>query len=228
MIKERILELLKNQNINKEVFFSKIGMTSANFRGSAKERPINSNAIENIFSEIPNLNLEWLLTGKGEMLIEEKATIVEEEEIQYRLGKPLHLPIGKTELIPFYEVDFVAGGLETFDTETITPEYYMDIPQFSGCKAFRAYSDSMENLIKSGATLFGKKIDNWQEHLEYGQIYGIITTDGRRYLKYIRRAQNSNEYFLLRSENQNYDDFDMPKKSIRSIWLIDGWINRRT
>ena len=43
-------------------------MTSANFRGNAKKTPLNSTAIENILSEIPDLNTEWLLTGKGEML----------------------------------------------------------------------------------------------------------------------------------------------------------------
>ncbi len=132
-------------------------------------------------------------------------------------------------LIPFYNVDFAAGGdVMMFDDGSVTPAYYMDIPEFYGCTAFRAYSDSMEKLIKSGNILFGTKEVSWLEHLEYGQIYGIICTDGRRYLKYIRRAENHKEYLLLRSENKDYDDFEIPKNLIRSIWLIHGWLNRRT
>ncbi len=69
MIKERILQFIDYKGVVKERFYEKIGMTSANFRGKAKETPINSTAIENILSEFPDLNLEWLITGKGEMIL---------------------------------------------------------------------------------------------------------------------------------------------------------------
>lgn len=76
MIKERVIKLLEFKGIPKEKFYEKIGVTSANFRGNAKKTPLNSTAIENILSEIPDLNLEWLLTGDGSMLkSEEKSPI---------------------------------------------------------------------------------------------------------------------------------------------------------
>ena len=68
MIKSRIIQLIENKKLPKELFYSKIGMTSASFRGKARLTPINSSAIENILSEVPDLSLEWLITGKGEML----------------------------------------------------------------------------------------------------------------------------------------------------------------
>ena len=68
MIKDRIIKLLDYKKIAKEDFFIKIGMTSANFRGSARKTPLNSNAIENILAEIPDVNPNWLLTGKPPML----------------------------------------------------------------------------------------------------------------------------------------------------------------
>ena len=68
MIKERIIQLIENKGIAKEEFYVKIGMTSASFRGSAKYTPLNSTAIENIISLIPDVNTDWLLTGKGDML----------------------------------------------------------------------------------------------------------------------------------------------------------------
>lgn len=133
-------------------------------------------------------------------------------------------------LIPFYNADFIAGNAEQFyDDAIIYPEYYMDVPEFSGCTAFRAYSDSMEKLIRSGSILFGVKIEDWQSHIEYGQIYGITTTDKRRYLKYIRKsAEDHKKYFLLKSENDDYDDFELPKEKIKNIWLIEGWLDKRT
>lgn len=132
-------------------------------------------------------------------------------------------------LIPYYEVDFMAGSSMEFYEEAITPAYYMDIPEFRGCTAFRAYADSMEELITSGNILFATKIEDWESHLEYGQIYGITMKDNRRYLKFIRRfKENPKDYFLLKSQNVNYDEFEIPKNKIKNIWLIEGWMNRRT
>lgn len=140
-------------------------------------------------------------------------------------GKNKKKPAG---LIPFYNADFIAGNAELYyDDETIYPEYYMDVPEFSGSTAFRAYGDSMEPRIKSGNILFGKKLENWMSHVEYGQIYGITCKDGVRYLKYIRKHENK-EYFLLKSANPDYDDMDIPKSDIKNVWLINGWIDKRT
>jgi len=135
----------------------------------------------------------------------------------------------KNELVPFYDVDFIAGGLESFNDTTVSPSYYFDIPEFSGCKAFKSYNDSMEPMIKSGMTLFGKRVQDWNEHLEYGQVYGIVCEDGRKYLKYIRKNKpDSERKFLLTSENSDmYDEFTIPKKAIKSIWLIHGWFTKR-
>lgn len=66
-IKERVIQFIENKKIKKGEFFDKIGMTSANFRGDAKNTPLNSTAIENIISIFPEINLRWLMTGVGEM-----------------------------------------------------------------------------------------------------------------------------------------------------------------
>lgn len=132
-------------------------------------------------------------------------------------------------LVKFYDTDFAAGDIEFYDdTNSITPAYEMDIPEFAGCTAFRTYGDSMEPAIKSGSILFGTMVVDWESHLEYGQIYGIVCSDKRKYLKYIRKDKdNPKTNFLLRSENKEYDDFELPKNKIKSIWLIHGWINKR-
>lgn len=126
--------------------------------------------------------------------------------------------------VAYYDVDFTAGeGFASMVSEH-RPTYNMDIPGFGGCIAFNVYGDSMEPRLKSGSVVFGRKIEEWREHLEYGQVYGIVMKDERRYLKYIRKAENHKTEFLLRSENTCYDDFEIPKKSIHNIWLIEGWM----
>ena len=64
-IKERVVEIAKKQSISQERFFHSIGMTSANFRGKAKDTPLNSKAIVNIITKYPEVDLYWLLMGES-------------------------------------------------------------------------------------------------------------------------------------------------------------------
>ena len=73
-IKQRVLQIIDCYKISKEKFFNSIDMTSANFRGNAKNSLLNSNAIENIITIYPDINPTWLLTGKGEMLDSQPVT----------------------------------------------------------------------------------------------------------------------------------------------------------
>lgn len=68
MIKDRMIEFIDSKSIVKERFYEMIGMTSANFRGPARNSPINSNAIKKMIEKFPELNLHWLITGEGEMI----------------------------------------------------------------------------------------------------------------------------------------------------------------
>jgi hypothetical protein len=80
MIKERVIEIADYKGITKEKFFEILGMTSANFRGSARNTPLNSNAIENILSKFPEISPDWLLTGSGPMLRPEPKNLTQETE----------------------------------------------------------------------------------------------------------------------------------------------------
>lgn len=147
----------------------------------------------------------------------------EESQITRTSSKSIRKNHESAELIPYYDIDFVAGSsIEFIEDGNITPEYYMDIPEFRGCKAFRAYSDSMEPLIKSGNVLFAKKITEWKIHLEYGQIYGVVMSDKRRYLKYIRKfKEDAKGFFQLVSANVQYDEFEVPKNKIHSLSALN-------
>ncbi len=79
-IKERILFCAKNQGVSIEKFLESIGMTYGSFKGKAKKGSLNSDAIAEIYTIYPNISLEWLLTGNGEMKKNEKTTKVDERD----------------------------------------------------------------------------------------------------------------------------------------------------
>lgn len=79
-IKERIIELAKNEGFTMEIFFQKIGMSYGNFKGKSKLTPINSDAIANISTIIPNVNFEWLITGNGPMIKENAPSALPDQD----------------------------------------------------------------------------------------------------------------------------------------------------
>lgn len=67
-IKENILYYIDNQNIKKEDFYKKTGISASNFKGPGLKSEIGGDKIVKILSIYDNISSEWLLTGQGEML----------------------------------------------------------------------------------------------------------------------------------------------------------------
>jgi hypothetical protein len=65
MITKRIIEILKNKGITKYKFCKDLGLSNGFLD---KPREIATNTYANILEYFPDINPEWLLTGKGEML----------------------------------------------------------------------------------------------------------------------------------------------------------------
>jgi hypothetical protein len=69
-IKERVVQYARKQPMSLEKFFRSINMSSANFRGKAKDSPLNSKTIANIITKYPDIDLYWLLLGERKGSVE--------------------------------------------------------------------------------------------------------------------------------------------------------------
>lgn len=67
-IKERILQIADYKNVKRGDFIESLGQSYNNYRGRSKESPPSSEVIAEISTKYPDINLIWLLTGKGEMI----------------------------------------------------------------------------------------------------------------------------------------------------------------
>jgi phage repressor protein C with HTH and peptisase S24 domain len=198
-----------------------------------KRQGVTSEILQRLF-DVHNVRYEYIFEGekpifKGDFPLADTTDNmhVSESNLVYSGSKlPNGSKNGDKALVPFYDVDFAAGSVAFYDDPNQAKvAYKMDIPDFTGCIAFRAYGDSMMPLITSGSMVFATKVDNWSEHLEYGRIYSIVCNDGYKYMKYVRRHRKKpNDLYVLHSENEAYDDFDLKKEAIRNIWLIHGWV----
>ena len=68
-IKERILQISEAKGVTKENFFSRLDVTYATFRGSAKNGAINFDVLEKLFTLYPDVNPRWVHLGEGEMFL---------------------------------------------------------------------------------------------------------------------------------------------------------------
>ncbi|MBR1644289.1 MAG: hypothetical protein IJ684_02830 [Bacteroidales bacterium] len=76
-IKMRLLEYAEKQHIPKYKFYEKISVPQSNFGGKSMESSLSSAKITEILITIPDLNPDWLLLGKGEMLRGESSSITD-------------------------------------------------------------------------------------------------------------------------------------------------------
>jgi phage repressor protein C with HTH and peptisase S24 domain len=221
-IKERILYIIEYHNDTKEDFFKKIGMTYGNFKGSAKKTPINSDAIVNILSIYKDINPEWLLTGKGEML-------KKEYDIQMIHNPPYHEPLSDEE-INLYDIDAAANLQTIFSNSQQNIIGKIKIPNLPRCDgAIYIRGDSMYPLLKSGDIIIFREVHNF-DNITFGEMYLIdFSMDGDDYLvvKYINRSEKEG-YIKLVSYNPHFDPMDIPISSIRAIALVKASIRLNT
>lgn len=218
MIKERIIKLIEYKGIPKEEFYIKIGMTSASFRGNAKKTPLNSNAIENILSIIPDVNAEWLITGKGSMLKENSSDTQAIEKPYFSVSQ-----FKQRGYAPYYSDLLVSAG--QFDLMNIEqreePESWIKFPGIEVDSWFPVVGCSMEPKIYAGDIVGVKQLDSW-ELLDPDKTYLIITHDDRM-IKHLETDNGDNS--ILWAVSENYKRFKITKGDIIRIFRV-VWAGR--
>lgn len=206
MIKDRVIQVIENKGIKKGEFYNKIGMTSANFRGSAKRSPLNSNAIENILSEIEDINPRWLITGEGQMFIGSPQELHESES-----GLPL---------IPVHAMaGFGTGDNQVMDYDTVKYK----VPEFTELNAefmIRVKGSSMYPKYNSGDLLACKKIT--MSFFQWNKVY-VLDTEQGALIKRIKPSKD-NDFIQCVSDNENYAPFDLPKCEVNALAIVLGVI----
>lgn len=127
---------------------------------------------------------------------------------------------------PYYDIDATCGHQNRdidFATENIVG--YIDLPYINKeSKIIRANGDSMEPRIHNGDMVVIREIHDWSD-VFYGQIY-LVLMDEYRMIKYIRKYEEDEENFvILRSENENYDDIKLHRSKIRKLFIVEHIIS---
>lgn len=182
--------------------------------GKAKRggKAMNSTNIEKILLCYPDLNPEWLLTGRGNMLrdsqelTDEESTInMVEEGGETRPRIPLDAAAGTLSVI---SSSVSESECERLPLITRFPEYDFTI---------MVKGDSMEPEFHSGDEIACKFIRD-SSFIQWGRPHILDTYQG----VVLKRIYNRKESILCKSDNASYEDFEIPKEDIYRIALVVG------
>lgn len=214
-IKERFDSFIRYKGLSRRKFQDAIGVSNSYIQNISKG--ISNDVLNRISIQYPELNTNWLLTGIGEMLQSaernEKSISVPQTAVSTKQRKGALI----------YDIDATCGlsgrDIEFTDEKVIGS---IDAPEINpDSKIIFATGDSMLPLIASGDRIVIRKIESW-DYFNYGQVYLIITNEYRLIKRVRRHPKDSDNLILLRSENSDYDDIDLPKREIIHLFIVEN------
>lgn len=215
----RIKQLMNSLGIKQAVFAERIGVDPSNFSKHLNGKlPLSENLYNKIVVNL-GVSKEWLMTGEGEMWSQAQAS---------NQLSTITVPAGKISLnnsrgAYVYDLDVTAGGMtreRMFADEQIVGTINMPAVH-PDCCIVRVSGDSMSPVIGNGDLIAIREVHN-PNLIFWGQIY-VVVLDDYRMVKYIRRHSDPQQV-ILRSENEQYDDIEVAKDDIRSLFLVENII----
>ncbi len=220
-ISERLKQVIDYLGFTKNEFAKKLGYNRSQviydiIKGKSKPSYDFFFRFKNTgFSE--KINTDWLITGEGEML---------RSGADERPASMVPAPEGKG--IPFVDTTAIAGfGNHAFAIDQKDIKEYYHIPAWKNNRVdfiIEVYGDSMEPEIKAG-DIVGATILRESNFIQYGKPHIIATREQGILVKRIFPGTTENT-LLMRSDNKDYKDFEVPKDDITGIALIVGLIRR--
>lgn len=226
---------------NKSQFAKRLGVSA---QGLSTWLSRNTFDTELIYSKCENVNPEWLLTGKGNMLKEQgrqNASIYSSSINTERTPTIKQLPIGEIphtpEAIPFAEaarnglnpIPLVTtrvaagfGGADFTIEEADIKDYYV-IPKFKNCHVdfmIEITGLSMYPHFNSGDVIACSILRNTQ-FLQWNKCHVIATREQGMLVKRIMPGDDK-EHLRAISDNKDYPPFEIPVDEITGIAVVIG------
>jgi phage repressor protein C with HTH and peptisase S24 domain len=156
----------------------------------AAGKGLHSDTIATIVQRFPELDADWLLTGKGRMMRHDTSTKVD-------------IPTAEGNIIALRSK--VAAGLlkHQGQREFLDKQPRMALPgerfRGGGLLAIQVTGDSMEPTILDGDWLVVRKCDSPKEQVRPGQVYVVVTAEGASAKRL--RVDFAEEMILCESDN---------------------------
>jgi hypothetical protein len=208
--KDRILQFIEYKGISKNKFYNETGISNGILD---KKSGLSMDTIEKFYSTYPEINPEWLLTGKGEML-KSGNTNTETSKEESVKG------------IPLVNATAIGGyGNNVFSFEERDVKDYYVIPKFKHKQVdfmIEVEGSSMYPKYNSGDVVACRIIKE-RNFIQWNKTHVIATREQGIIIKRIKPSDAPNSLLMV-SDNESYDPFNVPEEEIEGLAIVVGVI----
>ena len=226
MVSERIGQYIAKKGVSYYAFENSIGASRGSISKAVKEgKSMGSQVLAKILSVYTDLNPVWLLTGAGEIFIDNPEILRNKKIETFRLKTDYEI---ESQQIPLYDIEAIAGLVPLFqDGKSQSPVDHISIPHLPKCDgAVYVTGDSMYPLLKSGDIVLYKEIHDVANEIFWGEMYLLgIDMSGEEYItvKYIQKSEIPGCVRLV-SQNKHHQDKDVEMSKIKALALVKASI----
>ena len=230
---DRIKQYIENKGLNNSSFEKKIGLSNGYIGTQLKRNAsLGEDIMNKILDNCLDINPAWLLTGKGEMLIEKKKEDPLKEAERLELINKYTEKLRKEEggLIeqryPLVNATAIGGfGNSKFAIEERDVKDYYVIPKFKHKQIdfmIEVEGSSMYPKYNSGDVV-ACRIINEKNFIQWNKTHVVATRDQGIIIKRIKPG-TSESVFRMVSDNKDYDPFEIHTDDISGVALVVGVI----
>lgn len=208
---ERVKSVISYKGISASAFAERINFNQSNLSKILRgDREVNGNLINAICLTFPEIDGEWLLTGKGDMLKKNEA-------------KPVTPYVSESLVyLDYVPVSIMASFIESlYDTVYVSDKYGV-IPEDGetlDCDniVFQVQGNSMMPTIPDGAKILARRISEGKWENASGVVVVVYgkTLTVKRILKNSLFTENR---LTLKADNPTYGQVDISRSEIRGMW----------
>lgn len=222
-IKQRILQFADNLGISKRKFYEEIGVS----RGTLEAKTgITEDVLAKFITTYPQVNIHWLMTGKGEML--RKSSEISDTAMSFAVSNlgPSTEDRGNVSTLPLIPFDALAGipSIDNFGIAFADCEQYA-IPEFSARGVdflIRVSGSSMYPKYSNGDILACSLVRDIL-FFQWGKVYVIDSSQGIL-VKRIFQSEKTDCILLVSDNREHYPPFNFPTSDIRTLAIVMGVI----
>lgn len=225
----RIKELMSYYSINSLSLSKELGYKSSE-KISRLFREKGAKPSYDIIYDISNkfeINTDWLITGRGSMLREERQPEAKQEPLVTTNADIINIPI--------VDISVAAGS------GYINPDYIEEVDSIAmpssmikdGKKylCVRVKGQSMVPSILDGGYLIVRQMERYEwESVRDNYVYIVSDTEGRAYVKRLKNRLRQHGFVVCMSDNadkQNYPNFNLYEEELNSIWYAEWYFSAK-
>ena len=222
-ILSRLQEIASNEGITIGAMERTIGASKGVLsRAINNGTDIQAKWLSIIVENYPQYSTGWLLTGAGSMLKDDLNGIQTADE-----ANPSTLPttsMNPSVGTPYYDVDFIGGFDEVFNSQVNIPATNIVIRGFEKASLWcNVTGHSMEPKINHGDIIALRQCT--LNDIQYGEIYAVVL-DTIRTIKILRRSPDPGKLRFIPINTEDYDEQEFDKSRIVNVFEVIGSISK--